>query len=82
MTTVAIHRVRPTMINPVRHPGRSGSNSQAKANISAGPAGRTDPPGQEPVQGRELGGHTFRCGHADTVPPGTRTADNLARTSG
>ncbi|SIK52100.1 Uncharacterised protein [Mycobacteroides abscessus subsp. abscessus] len=37
MMTMAIHRASPTMINPVRYSGRSGSISQANANIKAGP---------------------------------------------
>ena len=36
-STMAMHRARPTMINPVRYAGRSGSISHAKANISEGP---------------------------------------------
>ncbi|GAA3352681.1 hypothetical protein GCM10017744_002690 [Streptomyces antimycoticus] len=35
---MAMRRARPTMIRPVRHCGRSGGKSQAKANIAAGPA--------------------------------------------
>ena len=38
MMTIAIQRARPTMIRPVRYSGRSGSSSQARANISAGPS--------------------------------------------
>jgi hypothetical protein len=38
MMTMAMQRARPTMIKPVRYSGRSGSSSQAKANISAGPS--------------------------------------------
>ena len=37
MITIAMHRARPTMISPVRYSGRSGRNSHARANISAGP---------------------------------------------
>ena len=37
MMTMAMQRARPTMISPVRYSGRSGSSSQASANISAGP---------------------------------------------
>ena len=37
MMTIAMQRARPTMISPVRYSGRSGSSSQASANISAGP---------------------------------------------
>jgi hypothetical protein len=37
ISTIAIQRARPTMIRPVRYSGRSGSISQARANISAGP---------------------------------------------
>ena len=37
MITMAMQRARPTMISPVRYSGRSGSISQARANISAGP---------------------------------------------
>ena len=37
MMTIAMHRARPTMMRPVRYAGRSGSISQARANISAGP---------------------------------------------
>ena len=37
MITMAMQRARPTMISPVRYSGRSGSISQASANISAGP---------------------------------------------
>ena len=37
MMTMAMQRARPTMIRPVRYSGRSGSISQANANISAGP---------------------------------------------
>ena len=36
-STMAMHRARPTMISPVRYAGRSGSMSQAKVNIRAGP---------------------------------------------
>ena len=38
MMTMAMQRARPTMIRPVRYSGRSGSSSQASANISAGPS--------------------------------------------
>ena len=38
MITIAMQRARPTMIRPVRYSGRSGSSSQARANISAGPS--------------------------------------------
>ena len=38
MMTIAMQRARPTMIRPVRYSGRSGSSSQASANISAGPS--------------------------------------------
>ena len=38
MMTMAMQRAKPTMINPVRYSGRSGSSIQARANISAGPA--------------------------------------------
>ncbi len=38
MMTIAMQRARPTMIRPVRYSGRSGSSSQARANISAGPS--------------------------------------------
>ncbi len=37
ISTIAMHRASPTMISPVRYSGRSGSSSQARANISAGP---------------------------------------------
>ena len=37
MITIAMQRAKPTMIKPVRYSGRSGSNVQASANISAGP---------------------------------------------
>ncbi len=37
MMTMAMQRASPTMIRPVRYSGRSGSSSQASANISAGP---------------------------------------------
>jgi hypothetical protein len=37
MMTIAMQRARPTMMRPVRYSGRSGSSSQASANISAGP---------------------------------------------
>lgn len=37
ITTMAMHRARPTMISPVRYSGRSGRNAHARANISAGP---------------------------------------------
>ena len=38
MITMAMQRASPTMISPVRYSGRSGSSSQASANISAGPS--------------------------------------------
>lgn len=38
MITIAMQRARPTMIRPVRYSGRSGSISQARANINAGPS--------------------------------------------
>ena len=38
MMTIAMQRASPTMIRPVRYSGRSGRNSQARANISAGPS--------------------------------------------
>jgi hypothetical protein len=37
MMTMAIQRASSTMIRPVRYSGRSGSMSQASANMSAGP---------------------------------------------
>ena len=37
ISTMAMHRARPTMISPVRYSGWSGRNAQARANISAGP---------------------------------------------
>ena len=37
MMTIAMQRARPTTIRPVRYSGRSGSSSQASANINAGP---------------------------------------------
>ena len=37
MSTMAMQRANPMMIKPVRYSGRSGSNSQARANINAGP---------------------------------------------
>ena len=37
MMTMAMQRASPTMIRPVRYSGRSGSRSQARVNISAGP---------------------------------------------
>ena len=38
ITTMAMHRARPTMMSPVRYSGRSGRSSQARANMIAGPA--------------------------------------------
>ena len=38
ISTMAMQRARPTMISPVRYSGRSGSSSQASANINAGPS--------------------------------------------
>jgi hypothetical protein len=38
ITTIAMHRARPTMIRPVRYSGRSGRKAQASANMIAGPA--------------------------------------------
>jgi hypothetical protein len=35
--TMAMQRAKPTMISPARYSGRSGSISQARANITAGP---------------------------------------------
>lgn len=37
MMTIAMLRASPTMISPVRYSGRSGSSSQASANINARP---------------------------------------------
>ncbi|CPU61764.1 Uncharacterised protein [Mycobacteroides abscessus] len=37
ITTMAMHRARPTTISPVRYSGRSGRKDHARANISAGP---------------------------------------------
>ena len=37
MMTMAMQRASPTMIRPVRYSGRSGSSSQARVNMSAGP---------------------------------------------
>src|SRR5665648_559838 len=37
ISTMAMQRASPTMISPVRWAGWSGSSSQARANISAGP---------------------------------------------
>jgi hypothetical protein len=37
MSTMAMQRARPTMTSPVRSSGWSGRNSQARANITAGP---------------------------------------------
>ena len=37
ISTIAMQRASPTMISPVRYSGRSGSSSQARVNISAGP---------------------------------------------
>ncbi len=37
MITMAMQRASPTMISPVRYSSRSGSISQARVNINAGP---------------------------------------------
>ncbi len=37
ISTMAMQRARPMMISPVRYSGRSGSSSQARVNMSAGP---------------------------------------------
>jgi hypothetical protein len=37
ITTIAMQRARPTMMSPVRYSGRSGRNSQVRANMTAGP---------------------------------------------
>ena len=37
ITTIAMQRASPTMMSPVRYSGRSGRNSQARANMTAGP---------------------------------------------
>jgi hypothetical protein len=36
ISTMAMQRARPTMISPVRYSGRSGRNTQASTNMSAG----------------------------------------------
>ena len=52
MSTMAMQRARPTMIRPVRYSGRSGSSSQASANIRAGP----EHPVQDQRECRATGG--------------------------
>ena len=56
ISTIAMQRARPTMIRPVRYSGRSGRNSQASANISAG--------AEDPVE-HQRGDHRARWSRGD-----------------